>query len=239
MGNFNEGELFLEKGLAHAARLGDLRTLGMVECCYGDFLQAKGDWKAVAEHSQKYIGYSEESKFVILLAWGWSQLGNAYSHLGDPERGRSYGERGLNMQQEAGIEWALSWQHLLLGDTHFQRGDLEKARTSVEEALRLSQKNNEKYYEAQAWILLGRTKGRMEVPHIEQAEECILQGMNIAEEMKYRPFLAQGHLFLGELYAGSSQKEKVVGYLTKAEKMFREMGMDYWLAETRKVSAGL
>ena len=109
----------------------------------------------------------------------------------------------------------------------------------VEESLRFSQKNNEKYWEATAWILLGRILGRTETPDIRKAEECILQGMKIADELKAKPAYAQGHLFLGELYAHVGQKEKALENLTKAETMFQEMGMDYWLAEAHKVSAGL
>ena len=105
--------------------------------------------------------------------------------------------------------------------------------------MRLSQKNKEKYYEAIAWIFLGRILGRTETPHIHKAEECILQGMKIADELKVKPRYAQGHFFLGEIYAHGGQKEKALENLKKAETMFQEMGMDYWLAETRKVSAGL
>jgi membrane protein DedA with SNARE-associated domain len=50
---------------------------------------------------------------------------------------------------------------------------------------------------------------------------------------------AQGHLFLGELYVHADQKEKALKHLKKAETMFQEMGMDYWLAVAREVSAGL
>ena len=239
LGNFLEGEPFLEKGLRHAARIGDLRASAMVEMCYGSFCATKGDWKAAAEHDQKNIGYSEEAKFLVTLDWGWGMLGSACAYLGDPETGRSYGEKGLRMQRDAGIEWFLSMQHLFLGGIHLQRGDLENARGSLEEALRLSQKNHEKYWEAVAWIFLGRVLGRTETPRIDKAEEYMLQGMKIADELKTEPRYAQGHLFLGELYAHGGQKEKAIENLKKAETMFLEMGMDYWLAETRKVSVGL
>jgi class 3 adenylate cyclase/tetratricopeptide (TPR) repeat protein len=239
LGNFLEGEPFLEKGLDHATRIGDLRTLAPVEQCYGFFCHAKGDWKAAAEHAQKQIGYSEEAKYLIFLGWGWGMLGTACAYLGDPETGRSYGEKGLKMLLDAGIEWGLSMQHLFLGDTYLQRDGLENAREFTEEALRLSQKDHDKYWEASAWILLGRILGRVETPHIRKAEECILQGMKIADELKIKPFYSQGHLFLGELYAHAGQKEKALENLKKAETMFQEMGMDYWLDETRDVSAGL
>jgi tetratricopeptide (TPR) repeat protein len=166
-------------------------------------------------------------------------LGSACAYLGDPETGRSYGEKGLKMQRDIGVEFFLSCQHSLLGDTHLHLNDLENARGSVEEALRLSQKSSEKHLEAMAWIFLGRILGRTEAPQIYRAEESILKGMKIADEMRLKPFYAQGHLFLGELYAHGGQKEKALENLTKTETMFQEMGMDYWLAETRKVSVGL
>lgn len=76
------------------------------------------------------------------------------------------------------------------------------------------------------------------VPHLEKAEECILRGMRILDELKAKPRYAQGHLFLGELYAHSGQRGKALTNLTKAETLFKEMGTDYWLAETRRFLAG-
>jgi ATP/maltotriose-dependent transcriptional regulator MalT len=165
--------------------------------------------------------------------------GSASAYLGDIETGRTYVERGLKIQRDAGVEMFLSFAHIFLCDIHLHRGDPESARNSVEGALRLSQKNNEKYWEATAWIFLGRIQGRSDIQQIHKAEECMLQGMKMADELKTKPIYAQGHLFLGEIYAHSGQKEKARESLKKAEAMFQEMGMDYWLAETRKVSAGL
>jgi tetratricopeptide (TPR) repeat protein len=105
--------------------------------------------------------------------------------------------------------------------------------------VRVFQKYDEKYFGALAWIILGRVLGRTDAPDLRKAEECILQGMKIADELKAKPFYAQGHLFLGELYARVGQKGKALENLTKAETMFQEMGMDYWLGVAREVSAGL
>ncbi len=44
-----------------------------------------------------------------------------------------------------------------------------------------------------------------------------------------------GYLFLGELYLDTGQKEKALENLKKAGGMFKEMGMDYWLAKTDEV----
>jgi Tfp pilus assembly protein PilF len=63
--------------------------------------------------------------------------------------------------------------------------------------------------------------------------------MKIFDELKMKPSYAGAYLVLAELYAHASQKEKALENLKKAETMFQEMGMDYWLGRTRKVLAEL
>ena len=126
-----------------------------------------------------------------------------------------------------------------MGEIHLHLGDLKNARSSVDEALRLSQKNNEKFVEGTSWILLGRILARTETSQIHEAEEYILQGMKILDGLRVKPSYARGYLALGELYANAGQKEKALENLRKAETMFQEMGMDYWLTRTRKVLAEL
>ena len=69
LGNFEEGKIFLEKGLRHAAQIDDLRTLGAAEFYYGLFFHVKGYWKPAVEHLQNSIKYSEKAKFLSFLAW--------------------------------------------------------------------------------------------------------------------------------------------------------------------------
>jgi tetratricopeptide (TPR) repeat protein len=104
----------------------------------------------------------------------------------------------------------------------------------MEEALRLSQKYSERGMEAWSLTLLGRILGRMEIPQIHKAEEYILQGMKISDEMKEKAYCALGYFSLGELYANAGQKKMALENLRKAESMFQEMGMDYWLGKAQE-----
>ncbi len=52
-------------------------------------------------------------------------------------------------------------------------------------------------------------------------------------EFNVRPFVAQGYLDLGELYANNDQADSALKTWTKAESMFKEMGMDYYLIKTQ------
>jgi len=239
LGNFEEGQVFLEKRLRHAASISDLRTLGHVELNYGVFLCIKGDWKAAIEHLQNCIKYSEEVKYLPVLGWSSAWLGEAHSHLGDPETGRRYVENGLKIMRDGGFEWWVSLHHLILGGIHLRLGDLKNARSFMDEALRLSQKNNEKLMEGRSWIFWGRILERMEPQQTDKAEKCIFQGMKILDELRLKPWFSLGYFYLGELYVNAGQKEKAMENLRKGEILFQEMGMDYWLAQTRKVLAEL
>jgi hypothetical protein len=82
---------------------------------------------------------------------------------------------------------------------------------------------------------LGRTLGKADPSQIDNAKTNILNGIKILEDLKLKPYYSQGYLFLGELYADTSQKGLALENLKKAESMFQEMGMDYWLGKTQEV----
>jgi hypothetical protein len=61
----------------------------------------------------------------------------------------------------------------------------------------------------------------------------------LPEGQHLKPDVSVGYLHLGELCLDVGHKEKALEPLKKAECMFREMGMDYWLGKTREVLARL
>jgi hypothetical protein len=79
----------------------------------------------------------------------------------------------------------------------------------MREAVTLSHKNKEKHYEAISRMWLGRILGKAETS-TGDGEEYILQGIKICNELKIKPFSAQGYLFLGELYTETGQREKAL-----------------------------
>ncbi len=202
-------------------------------------MTTKGDGKLAVRHFQKSIAYLEEVKWIFSLGLAWSGLGIAYYDLRDIETARKHIEKGLKIQKDARIEWWLSFHYWYLGATHLDLGDLQNARSFIEEALRLSKKNHEKHVEGQTRVWLGRILGKTDSSQSGKAEKYILQGIGILDELNVKPWSAQGRLHLGELYVDTGQREKALGILKKAEGMFREMGMDLWLARTRGVLGSL
>jgi len=173
------------------------------------------------------------NSYCALCAYCGLSMGN----LGNFKEGKIFLEKGLRIQEDNGIELNLSVHQLLLGVIHLQMSDLINARSFVDEALRLSKKYNEKRVEGMSWIWLGKILEKTEPPQIDKAEESILKGIKILHELQLKPNYALGHLFLGELYLNTNEKEMAIKNLKKAEGMFQEMGMDSWLARTQEVLA--
>jgi len=235
LGNFEEGLALCEKGLRFALEIDNLYSIGLAEFYYGAVFIAKGDGKDGIEHFQNAIRCAEEGQIVVLSGLVWTQLGWGYYLLGELETARKHIERGLEIQRDVGISTQLSLHYWSQSIVHLDSGDLENARSCVEEALKLSQKNNEKHAEGMSLTLLGRILGKADVSQSSKAEEHILEGIRILDELRLRPFCSMGDLFLGELYADAGQREKALDYLRKAQGMFQKMGMEYWLRRTQSV----
>ena len=143
-------------------------------------------------------------------------------------------EKGLKIQLDAGIEFWISQHYVFLSAVRFNSGDLKGALDFIEKALQISQKNAEKFLEGLSLIWMGRIVGRSDPSRKDKAEQYILRGINILENLKLKPFYTLGRLFLGVFYLDAGQREKATKNLKKADGMFREMGMDYWLARTKE-----
>jgi len=128
---------------------------------------------------------------------------------------------------------------VLLSVVHFASGDFQNAENCANEALTVSQKYDQKDYEGISIIWLGRILGKEKPSPGVRADDHILQGMKICDELSLKAWSAQGHLFLGELYADGGQREKAQESLKKAKDMFQEMSMDYWLTKTQELLSKL
>jgi class 3 adenylate cyclase/tetratricopeptide (TPR) repeat protein len=239
LGEFAKGEQFCEKGLSLAREINHLFSIGLAEIYYEALFLEKGDGEKALWHAQSAIEYLERSQAKHLLPIAWGLLGSGYHLLGNLDSALESAEKALKMQRDTGLPLYLSLHHATLGRIHADTGNWSEARLHAEQALALARTNHERYVEGRAWILLGSVIGKTEPSNTQKAEEHILQGMKIADELKIKPYYAQGCFALGKLYAGAGHKEKARENLTKARAMFEEMGMDYYLAQANKLLESL
>lgn len=233
-GDFSEGERLLERALWSALETGHMVTIGTVEYLYAVTLAVKGDRKTAAEHLENAIKYLEASHTPLFLGTSWACLGWAHSLLGEHKIGVELTEKGLRMHTDLGMAFLRSFCHWCCSYAHFEANDMEQGRTHADLALKFAMENNERYFQSTSRTLLGKVLFKTAPDKFEEAEQQILQGINIADQLGLRVYSAPGYLFLGEAYAESGRKEAALENLNKAESMFREMGMDYWLGKAQE-----
>jgi len=236
LGSFNEAENLCEKALVNALQNNDIYELAYSEFSYGIAAMQKGDGRSTVEHLQKCVDYLEKSQMTTLMDPALASLGLGYIHQGDLEKARKFADRAIvaACQPGAASGNALLTQSIL-AMVYSEVGNLEKAHSCATEAVKLSEERMVGAWEGVTHLVLGLVLARMGKERYEEAEECIERALMILNEYRLRPWLANGILTLGEIYAHSGQMKKAMEALRKAAGMFREMGMDYWLARTKRV----
>jgi class 3 adenylate cyclase/tetratricopeptide (TPR) repeat protein len=235
LGRFEEAETLCEKALRSALKVNSVYSMGWAEVNYSYLYMHRGDGQNTVAHAQKAIGYIDEAQALIIRGLARTVLGMGYCFLGNLGTARTYIEQGIELHNNTGMPFLLSLQYYFLSAVHLNSGDLANAQSCAEKALALSQTNKEKHFEGRSWALLGKIVSRASPPQSDRAEEFILRGINILDQLKTRPWCAEGYLYLGELYTETGQREKALEYLNKAKGMFQEMTMNYWLCRTQDV----
>jgi tetratricopeptide (TPR) repeat protein len=239
LGDFQEGQVYCEKALRFARETNNIYSIGWAEFMCGFFFNTHGDGRKAIDHFERSIKYLEEGQLFLILGLAWAGLGWGYYFAGDLDTAREYTEKGIKIHTDVGNPVLLSQLYLYLGMAQLDSSDVPMALKSIEQALDLSLARNEKYSEGIAKILLGRAYGKGEKPQYEQAKEHILNGIRIVEELGMKPYFSVGHLFLGELLADAGCYEESLEHLVMAEKLFGEMGMEYWSGRTQDVLASI
>jgi class 3 adenylate cyclase/tetratricopeptide (TPR) repeat protein len=235
VGDFKEGVAWCEKGLRFVQNTDNLYSLGFVEIIYGLLYIVRGDGENAINHLQKAVTYGEKGQIIPVMSLASGFLGWGYYLLGNLEAARQYIEKGIQIQGDTGLTMLMSLNKVALSMVHFASHDLNSARTCAEKAMELAQSNDEKYALGESLIYLGMILGKMGKQQYSNAEEYILQGIELCNKWKMRPLRSEGYLYLGELYYDADQRKKGLENLKKAESEFTEMGMDYWLRRTQEV----
>ena len=236
VGEFAQAEKECERALILAQQSGNPYSLGWVEFMYGCQYLPKGDGRNAVKHLHNSTGYFEKVGALAVLQVAWSLLASGYSLLGESDNALEYFRKMHEVQTDIESPGFLSLGHLASSSAYLNSGNLDEAKVHAEKALNLGQTHHERYCEGSSWLLLGRIVGKMEGSNLDEAEECILNGMKILDELETKPAYAVGCLNLAELYMRAGRKEKALENLRRSQEMFSQMGMDQWLERVKNLA---
>jgi len=234
LGEMERGLALCEEACRFAEETGNAYAMALTEQECGLLLILNGDGKGGIEHLEKCVSIGEQSQWLVGLWLAPTYLGYAHYVLGELEVARAHFEKRLEIYRSTQFPMFMSLNCWGLGMVCFELGDIETARGHIEESLRLAKKHGEKWQDGRSTVALGKVLGKAYPSQSAEAEGLILEGIRMLEELRIKPSQAEGCLYLGELYADTGQTEKAVATLNKANGMFREMGMDYYVAKADK-----
>jgi len=143
-------------------------------------------------------------------------------------------EKSISLMLRDRLAIALPMGYLLSALVSHSVGELAKAHNALEEAMKVARDSNQKQYAGQARICLGRLIIDEDSSRVTAAEQSLVDGLKMVEDLQLKALQAPGYLFLGETYAIAGKGREALASLKKAWQMCQEMGMDYWLARTEK-----
>jgi len=238
-GQFSKGESECEKALVLAKQCDNPYSSGWVEFLYGCLFIPKGDGENAVKHLQISIQYFAELKAVAILHIAQSLLAAGYQLLGKNKEAQDTMQKVLELQSKINAPGLLSIGHLALSLVYLDSNQMDRAKASAKQALNLGQTNHEKFCEGLAWVYLGRIKGKIDTSDIEEAEMCIMKGLEILKDLETKPSYATGYFSLCELYLSAGKIQEGIKALRRCEEMFDRMGMDNWLAKARDISSAI
>ncbi len=233
-GEFSKANEIFQKGIAAAQQIENLYSLGLGETLHGYLFCHRGDGKEALSHFTRGIHYLEKGQIFVLLGLAWSGVGWSHYFMGEPATGLPFIEKGLKIHSDAGISYDLSVHYYFLAVVHTELGNLELAHTYIQQALKLAQKYNEIYYVGLSLPALGRILARWGKASLKEAEDNVLRGINLLNDLMVKPQVGIAYLCLAEVYAQYQQAQKAIKSLKTAESIFRETGMEYWLGRTQQ-----
>ena len=235
LGSFESGETLCKKGVSLAYEVGNHFNIGYAEMVYGATLVTREKGQEAIEPLTRSMESYEKSQAALFLPLTIAFLGMAYFYAGNLISAEDYMQKGLKARSDSPLPIYLSFHHFGLSCVNLELKKFTKAVLHAEKAVSFGQKNREMHYGGLALAQLGITGWKSQKMKIHEAADRIHQGIRILKELQLKPFEAMSTFFLGELFADGGETEKAQANLKRAEKMLREMGMNYSLGKAKKL----
>jgi tetratricopeptide (TPR) repeat protein len=151
--------------------------------------------------------------------------------------GLPYLERAVSIHEASGANVFLSRMYWMWADGLLLAGDTEEAIEKTRHALALSGAFGERGVEAEASLLLADIEATSD--QLVAAASHYSYAIAIGEELAMRPLLAHWHAGFARLHHRTGHLAKALEQFGTATRMYREMGMTYWLEQAEAEMRGL
>ena len=229
LGDFQQATVSAEEALRVAIDIRHPTSLTVAYRHLGYVHGLRGQMQTAVPFLERALAIGREHDLFLATIWASSHLAYALVLLGERERGLACLTEAI--QRSSGITTP-RWHHYgtVTANTYLAAGCHEEARTEIRLGLAAATERHAWGRQATWRRLEAELLGPRDPPgaraHLEEA-------LALAMELGLRPEVAHCHLGLGNVHHRTGQREQAKQHLATATRMYREMGMTYWLERAR------
>jgi tetratricopeptide (TPR) repeat protein len=227
LGEFSEGIAHAEDGvrLAEAASGEDPFRVMLAHLALGRVWLRKGEGLRALPALERCRELERVGNFKVWSPSVTSTLGYALVSCGRLEEAIGLLRESIDQASSMNTLFGHSLRLAYLGEALLLSGHADEAVGHAVQALEVATACLERGHEAYARRLLAEATAAREVADIDAAVTAYQAAIELVDELRMRPLLAQCHAGLGRLYQRSARHREADEHLTTAADLCRDMGM--------------
>jgi class 3 adenylate cyclase/tetratricopeptide (TPR) repeat protein len=231
LGDFPAAREAAEVALSLADRTGHPYDLAHACLGLGGVRVRQGEFEAAVPALARGMSFSEQ--IPPLRPPIAADLGVAKANSGRIDEGLALVDEAVQRAMAIGRISRLPLLMVKRGDAHLLAGDTATAALCAKEALRLATLQKERGNVVCATRLLAAVLAS-EQPGSPEVEAHYVRALRLARELGMRPMVAHCHAGLAQHYTRVSEKRLARQHRLAAARLYRSMGMRFWLGQLEK-----
>ena len=215
-----------KRGLAEAEREEHRYSQAVVRGLGGLVYLRQGDHEEARRLLEPAVELVRSLELSLIRSGTIANLGLTYVYRGAVEPGLAL------------LEEARERRPVLLAEGYLVAHRFDEAKTTARRALEEARQAGEIGNVARASWLVGAAATALDPPAATEAIAAYRDAAAMAEQIGMRPLVAHCHLGLGKLYRRTGKRLDADVHLATATRMYREMGMTYWLGQAEGETTG-
>jgi predicted ATPase len=218
----------LREAMSLAEQSGDPLSRAMVLGQAAVLHQRRREGQAALESAEAFLALAREQGFSFRAATGMIYRGWALAECGEVNEGITQILAGLEAVERTGAVLARPYYLALLSEVYGKAEQIEDAFQVLKKALVLAHKNDERFYEAELWRLMGvlfrkkAKEGEHKAKIAAEAERCFRQALKVARRQKAKSLELRATMSLGRLWAAQGKGKKAHQLLGEGYRWFTE-----------------
>jgi class 3 adenylate cyclase/tetratricopeptide (TPR) repeat protein/ribosomal protein L40E len=234
LGEFDAAIACAKEGIQAAEAVDHPYSIAVAQYGLGYALVQRGNLEGAVRLLERTLALCRDWTIPILLQISTGLYGIAMARAGKVVDGvATLREARLGVERAIGKGHYHTLEVLWLGEACALAGEYEEAARCAAEAQELTKRFNHRLYEGWSLRLLGEVALEGDAGQMVIAESQVRQALAGAEELGMRPLAARCHAQLGRIYQHVGSKARAEEHATVAGRMYREMGMTFWLHELK------